>query len=54
MAGRRPANHPPAKTGAEHRHAVGRILAGRHYGRIPGLVGKVDRSLQQGIESCAR
>jgi hypothetical protein len=38
-------------TGAEHRHAVGRILAGRHYGRIPGLLGEGDRSLQQSIES---
>ena len=41
-------------TGAEHRHAVGRILARRHYGRIPGLLGQVNHPLQQGIESGAR
>jgi hypothetical protein len=41
-------------TGAEHRHAEGRILARRHYGRIPGLLGQVNHPLQQGIESGAR
>ncbi len=38
-------------TVAENRHAVGKILARRHYGHIPGLLGQVNHPQQQGIEA---
>jgi hypothetical protein len=38
---------------AEHRPAIGGIIAGRHGGRIPGLVNQVNHALQQGVERCA-
>ena len=52
-----PGRHPYLVGASEARGtvdiAVGRILARRHDPRIPGLLGEVNRSLQQGIKSGA-